>query len=454
MQIVQIENQIDELKKSAFPEDQLNRKYLAENLAKVIINTPNAKVYSINAPWGHGKTWFIQYLTAVMGNDALCISYNAWESDYYNNPLIPVCYEITEMLHLTNEESIIKECNELKSIAEKLSFSPFFGLNLGFFSLGINCSIDSDEKIDIFKNYKDLKNEIIKFKKTLENINRATNKKIIIFVDELDRCKPDYAIKTLEIIKHFFDIEGIKFVLAVDKEQILDSIKCLYGTEKEKDGFLRKFIDIEYCLPEPSRHQYSQFLLEKNRVTETLQNFATQGKCPTLNKNHHSDGDIDYSLDNKRSFCTGNLLRYFDELGKHFNLSLRDLDRIVLNFSIIIGTFNPSKDILIPQLLLFLIIMKFKNNDDYKKIIGKEKNFSREFDYNGLPNEYKHWINALSGINTLAQAKPFENTDSIYNLINDNIPILCQYLPKNKLKYYLTYADKIEFAENFNPDLT
>ena len=54
-------------------------------------------------------------------------------------------------------------------------------------------------------------------------------RKIIIFVDELDRCRPTYAIEVLECVKHLFSVEGLVFVLALDDEQLRNTIASVYG---------------------------------------------------------------------------------------------------------------------------------------------------------------------------------------------------------------------------------
>lgn len=67
---------------------------------------------------------------------------------------------------------------------------------------------------------------------------------LVVIVDELDRCRPDYAIKVLEEIKHFFDVPGVVFVLAMHKEQLSKSIRAVYGPDFESDEYLRRFYDL------------------------------------------------------------------------------------------------------------------------------------------------------------------------------------------------------------------
>ena len=125
------------------------------------------------------------------------------------------------------------------------------------------------DKIDDYKNAKD---SIKKFKSELENISQetvnVTGKPIIIFVDELDRCRPAFAIKLLERIKHLFSVKNIIFVLGIDKCALSNSIKVIYGESTNINGYLSRFIDMEYKLKETSIEQYVQHMLNKFKFNE------------------------------------------------------------------------------------------------------------------------------------------------------------------------------------------
>jgi len=75
---------------------------------------------------------------------------------------------------------------------------------------------------------------------------------IVIIIDELDRCRPTYAIKLLEEIKHLFDVAGIVFILALHAEQLGHSVSGAYGVQFDGRAYLRRFIDREYRLAQPS----------------------------------------------------------------------------------------------------------------------------------------------------------------------------------------------------------
>ena len=78
-----------------------------------------------------------------------------------------------------------------------------------------------------------------------------------VFVDELDRCRPSYSVELLERIKHVFSVKGAVFILAVDRDQLLSSISGVYGSNIDAPRYIRKFIDWNFSLPNPSPFDYS-----------------------------------------------------------------------------------------------------------------------------------------------------------------------------------------------------
>lgn len=70
-------------------------------------------------------------------------------------------------------------------------------------------------------------------------------------IDELDRCRPSYAVELLEIAKHIFAADRIVFVLAINRDQLAHAVKALYGIEFDAEAYLRRFFDLDFHLPVP-----------------------------------------------------------------------------------------------------------------------------------------------------------------------------------------------------------
>ena len=113
--------------------------------------------------------------------------------------------------------------------------------------------------------------------------NLSGNKPTVVLIDELDRCRPSYAIELLETAKHIFGVDNVVFVLAVNREELAHSVKALYGSEFGANGYLGRFFDIDFRLPAPNRQAFIRNMLSGVGVyqffEETSDQFAReQGK--------------------------------------------------------------------------------------------------------------------------------------------------------------------------------
>ena len=110
--------------------------------------------------------------------------------------------------------------------------------------------------------------------------------KLLIIIDELDRTRPDYAIRFLEDIKHFFNIENMVFLIAVNSKQMEATAKCLYGQDLDFDGYYRKFFKQERALPDPyeKAQKFIDDLTQKINVnyTQTEGNKHIYSSCKML----------------------------------------------------------------------------------------------------------------------------------------------------------------------------
>ena len=209
---------------------------------------------------------------------------NAWENDIVSEPLVCILGEIFPLITdnrskaklLEHSAPLFKNWKKLvpevvKSLAMLLS--PDFGdLSKEITDSLINAPEDSLKKE--IEGYKKQQAEIQKFKHELaECIQKKCEKKPLIFiVDELDRCRPDYAVDLLEKVKHFFSVEGIVFVLSIDKNQLVSSIKGRYGSESiDGNAYLKRFIDFEYVPQEPNMEKFCTHLYDYMGMNEFME---------------------------------------------------------------------------------------------------------------------------------------------------------------------------------------
>ena len=433
----------------AFENDKLGRKAIAENFKSILLNT-DLNVISVSAPWGGGKTYFIQNLIKLMENDSINILYNAWESDFYESPLIPLFVELFNELEKvdpkTELEEDIKWSKEFaENICKKSSFQV--GVNLGV----VNCAANFDpNKKMIDSEYIELKEKMHEFKSKLTSIQTKLNKKIIIFVDELDRCHPMYTIKTLEIIKHFFGIPNIIFVLSVDKKQIENSVRQIFGVNiGEENGYLRKFIDVDFQLPPPSMEQLAYYNL--TQLWDKINKFIEDGRYYNYNlrmKRVASATYLEPDYDKEQNY----LSHLISEISKVLNFSARDLEKFFVRLNLTLDILL-EKDILFiePVLVLnALAIVNIEVFDDYVKgnLLEKSKELHKLFPiWKGIFNN-----SYIANLRNVQQCVRIEK-----NTVESNVYKLASILKKLEFKtmeqdelYLTNYPEKIKFIHNFN----
>ena len=232
---------------------------------------------SLDAKWGEGKTFYIRQIEMTLkylylkkiGSDvsglenvfeksslnnislqSIClpIYYNSWLYDYHTDPLLSLLFVIVKQCG-----KYISTTFDSKSIADKIfSICTSFSLSTlkGQVALDLQKVKDSFQGKDILQDIKTAEEirEIIKL--ILDEVINENAQKLVIFIDELDRCKPSYAIELLERIKHYFDDERIIFIASLNKEQLVHTISKYYGSSFDSTGYLNRFFDYNMYLPD------------------------------------------------------------------------------------------------------------------------------------------------------------------------------------------------------------
>lgn len=267
-----------------FKSDLLNRKPEIENLSLLLSNMNSPTVMAIDSKWGSGKTTFIKLWKHHLNSQGIrTIYFNSWETDFSEDPLISFLGEMDIGLkNLMGKDTKINEAwTKTKSAGTQVA-KRLIPAILKLATMGI---LDTDEIIestvantienlssDAIAAYTKQKQAISEFQESLNDFvsELSDNKKLIIFVDELDRCRPSYAIELLERIKHLFNIEGIIFILALDKIQLSHSINAVYGKGMDSKGYLSRFIDFEYTIKTPDTNKFIESIIAELKINDFL----------------------------------------------------------------------------------------------------------------------------------------------------------------------------------------
>lgn len=274
------------LEKTFATHDEFNRKPIAENIIRLLTSDIDLSPMVIDGGWGTGKTEFCQKLIRLMQQqypDYQPIYIDAFRSDHSGEPLLAL---LAEIIKSCTPEDTDGQQSERKRLTREISKLVKFGIKTGANALShyfLKQSVDdlAEEFQQITSDEQEAKNvaetvtdvaakitdytidatveallkEQIEAEKNLETLKAcltelAEDKPIILFIDELDRCRPDYAVDMLEVIKHVFDIENVKVVLVTNTKQLRAVINHRYGAEVDAQKYLDKFLKYSFALPD------------------------------------------------------------------------------------------------------------------------------------------------------------------------------------------------------------
>ena len=265
--------QLDPVGPEPFTNDLFERRALATRLTKLIVHMKEGCVIGVDAPWGDGKTWFGKNWEADLQEQAYKTVYlDAFKTDYFEDPYLALSGAILTLLEKANPQSenirksLIEIGKTLLPMGSRILISALTRWTLG--SAGSEAIKEFREEVeqgtskiaeDLFekrlKEYETEKESLNNLRRELSKLALSETKPIFFFVDELDRCKPTYAIKMLERIKHFFDVPGLIFVLMINRRQLERAVEGVYGLKgEEATEYLQKFV--HFFLQLPKRRQF------------------------------------------------------------------------------------------------------------------------------------------------------------------------------------------------------
>lgn len=335
-----IAKQMEVRPEDGFVNDVFGRSTFAKALTNLTIQTSDGLVISLDAKWGEGKTTFVKMWQGMLKQDGIPSIYiDAFQDDYASDAFLNLATHITQFA----EENIDKDkAQEFKEKAAKVLVNVLaWGAKLGTkaATLGLigaaELDVLSDIKEDITSSGSDLAEKMVKeklssaradtalvhsFHQTLSSLpaklkNNEGNR-LVVIIDELDRCRPTYAVDILERIKHLFSVPNITFVLVMNKEQLESALKSVYGENLDARTYLQKFVTVEVALPKKPA---------KINKDSDLKTYAK--KLYTAHEMQIGKGE-------------SALIDFTSLLAQTFDLSLRQLERTFTNLAIVYSSIH------------------------------------------------------------------------------------------------------------------
>jgi len=277
------------------------------NNFNLLVMNSNYSVYALSSGWGTGKTCFIKMWENILKEQKNRYIYiDAFKMDYEMEPFLMLLSAFKDFLrdNQTIREEILEKYKKIFTMRNVTKL----GLDIIFEKVGGNVLKDFIDKTaeNYFNTISEEKSIYDELTSSLEKIvEQSDNLPFIVIIDELDRCRPDFALETLERIKHIFHIKNVKFILVYNEEVLKGMIKTKYGIEVDTERYLHKFAQ-------------RTFVLDNTKLLRTWYMKEIDNKIePFL-----SD-DIPFFL---RNFSSSMLA-----IKEKYNLTLRDMEQLFGN---------------------------------------------------------------------------------------------------------------------------
>ncbi|BAW79760.1 KAP P-loop domain-containing protein [Candidatus Nitrosoglobus terrae] len=421
-----------------FKNDLLQRKQLGESLTNLVINSTEALVISLNSQWGEGKTTFVKMWQGLLKEQNIHSIYiDAFQNDHTDDAFILIVSAISSYADRHAGKNKIKKFKKIaietgkhlipwaaKTVTKAFTFNLIDNEGMERLLAQKNIVQDTSEAVGGYVKERlethTKKVELIEaFKKSLSELpsklENNTSAKLVIIIDELDRCRLSFAIEIIEKIKHFFSIEHIIFVLAMHRNQLEGSIKHIYGKDIDAYTYLQKFISVEATLPPKFYSNYDH--------GSYIQRLIKLHEIPNYNNTHEG------------------IVSYLIPLVRHFEFSLRQIEKVFTNLAIIYGISNAKQDKSLldsPALIVFISAVRVKNSNLFERLQKQNITFKDlweglkiaqvDFSLENLRNWVRFGVLSEEEFCTLSVDDPARKVINHYNIREKIIPLLCQRL--------------------------
>tara|TARA_R110000868_G_scaffold144396_10_gene363537 strand:+ start:68 stop:1438 length:1371 start_codon:yes stop_codon:yes gene_type:complete len=289
--------------------DLFELKDFGERLENLFVNLDTPLVVALDGEWGTGKSTFAkQWAGSLRSKKIPTIYFDAFANDFQEDAFIALTAEILRCAETTNAAGKSEEVSKVISKAKvagrvlmpflakaimkaaflgAISTSDLDGISEEFKSILKDTGNDTGtlvEKLieDRFRNAIADREALESFKISLCALAEKLSKQssltpvpLVIIVDELDRCRPSFALNLLERVKHLFSVDGVSFLFVTNLKQLQASARKHYGHETDAEMYIDKFFNIRISLPkntdpnQTTRAKYLRHILSSSEILAT-----------------------------------------------------------------------------------------------------------------------------------------------------------------------------------------
>ena len=326
-------------------DDRLERKEVADRLTSIVRDQEQPFVITVDGGWGTGKTFLLRRWQQDLQNQKFqAIYFNAWRDDFSKDPLLAIIGQLSE--HFDD--------GMLKKAAFAVADAALGILTKHLTGTAIH--VDDLTAKTLLDDYRAQQETRTKVREQLTSLAAAvhddTGQPLVFIIDELDRCRPTFAIELLERVKHIFDVPNIVFVFGINRAELVKALESVYG-EIDAGVYLRRFFDMEFVLSEADPENFCLALFDKFQ----LQTFFASMTAYAKNRVHSDD------------FQT--VARHTPIFFRDMGLSLRDIDHSIRVIALLGRSIAP-RYYMHPFILIALVVLKIDDPHLYRRFVQRE----------------------------------------------------------------------------------
>lgn len=348
--------------------DIFDRRELGSGLTNLVTSVTDPMVIAVDGQWGSGKTTFLKMWAGELRKQGFPVIYfDAFENDYVDDAFAALAAEIIGLVEAErkSDEPKAKEFKAKAAGALKVIGRSVLKVGVKAASMGaLDAARLGDELVEVISSeaedltdkhigelltkqadrrntLQEFRNALCDLPSILAPISKPTegdepikSKPLIFMIDELDRCKPVFALQLLERVKHFFTVPNVHFVLGTHMGQLQNSVNAAYGASIDANTYLQKFISLTFSLTDTGRYLHDR---------------ATTKYISYLRKEISIASDDQEFADN----CIGFVQTY----ALIHNSSLRDIEHLMTNVALA-AAFTTKRTLRPPPLIAGLSILR------------------------------------------------------------------------------------------------
>lgn len=380
--------------------DKIGRKDIVDKICYLIDNLPEDQNFclALNGAWGSGKSVVVELLKDSLSQhpEYIIVHYDAWKNNFYSDPLIAMLYCILDTLENAAAEEVsesITSKRERKAVSKmivEVGGAVVDALSernkvIGFIKSAIDkirtvikaykeTALTNNPEVEEYKSYASFLNQ------TINQLNEITGQtlikdkqtRLVVLVDEIDRCLPNEQLVILERLHHLFNVKNCAVIVALNKDAIHKNFEKNYGGNSE--DYLRKFFQYNFELP------INAVALLKNRLIDVFYDINDKREKAIIEKG------VNFIIDDMEKVASGMIQDGVNAI----KLDNRDIEKYISDASNILKSIVNYHPALLWFTLRMLFYWLFKK-DLYKRIV-EEKYYNAVFiselsSYYGIKNE-------------------------------------------------------------------